>query len=424
MRILSIAALLLALAAPAALGKPFGKARTLGTTPPAYEYDSLLTAPGPRGGVAFYFVGEKQVGSEISQRLYIARVEGSGGAHRLTSTRAHAPGRIYDGGPPYLDLAVGPHWRMLTIERRSGRAYGIPDVFEVHLGPNGRRGTSRLLGSSNEVNPFFVVNARGDAVVRSGDGFAIARAAGRFVQAPETLRRYESLPYLAADGSLFDWRFTADDGRVVAHSDGRSWSAAQSVSGPGVDFHEWASSAAGDALLVYGIGDVYQGSVIARWSRGGRAFGPPTTLTSSPDADPFSVQADATPGGRFTVWWRDGDEVLHIAHARRPGGQIRAVARWAPPQNAHFAGLAPLRDGRTALAWEVSDQDHTKPDRLMAAMIGANGKVGSPQTIAVSARGADFNGVALRRVGGARAALVWTQYRAGKKRVRIAITRP
>src|SRR4051794_29774704 len=74
MRILSIAALLLALAAPAALAKPFGKPRTLGTTPPAYDYDGLFTAAGPDGGVAFYAPGEKQVGLKITQRLYLARV--------------------------------------------------------------------------------------------------------------------------------------------------------------------------------------------------------------------------------------------------------------------------------------------------------------------------------------------------------------
>jgi hypothetical protein len=425
MRTLSIAALVLALAAPAALARPFGKPRTLGTTPLAYEYDSLFSADGPRGGVAFYVPGEKQVGAKVTQRLYIARIEGNGRTHRLTTTPVHAPGRSYDGGPPYLDLAVGPRWRMLMTEVRPGRVYGIGDVFGIQLAPDGRRVAAHRIGPSNQASPFFSANARGDAIATYGAGFTIARAAGRFVRAPKALRMHDYLPDLAADGSLYDWRITSDGGRAIAHSSGRRWGSAQSIfSGPGVAFHEMATSPAGDALLVYGSGDpVNSATVIARWSRGGHPFGPPVALTPRTDADPFSVQADAIPHGGFGVRWRDGDGGLHLVRASRPGGPFREAASWTPPKSADFATLLPLRDGRTVVVWEIHDPDSVKPDRLMAAVINADGKTGPAQTIAVSARGPDFDGIALRRIGGNRAALVWTERHSGKKRLRIAFTR-
>jgi hypothetical protein len=75
------------------------------------------------------------------------------------------------------------------------------------------------------------------------------------------------------------------------------------------------------------------------------------------------------------------------------------------------------------VVWEIHDPDSVKPDRLMAAVINANSKIGPAQTIAVSAHGPDFDGIALRRVGGDRAALVWTERHGGKKRLRIAFTR-
>jgi hypothetical protein len=286
---------------------------------------------------------------------------------------------------------------------------------------------AQLVGPSSAASPFFNTNARGDAIATFGHGFTIARAAGRFVRAPKALRMHDSLPDLAADGSLYDWRITGSGGRAIAHSRGRAWGRAQGVfSGRNADFHEVASSPAGDALLVYGPGDgVSLTTVIARWSRHGRPFGRPVKLTPGIDADPFSVQADAIPHGGFAVQWRDGGGGLHLARASRPGGAFRDAASWTRPTSADFGILLPLRDGRTVVVWEIHDPDFVKPDRLMAAVINANRKIGPAQTIAVSARGPDFDGVALRRLGGGnRAALVWTQRHGAKKRLRIAFTRP
>jgi hypothetical protein len=424
-RTLSIAALLLVLMAPAALGKPFGKAHTLGTTPLAYEYGDLFSADGPRGGVAFYAAGEKQDGVEITERLFMARVEGGGRTHRLTSSPVHAPGRYYDGGPPYLDLAVGPHWRMLTTEYRKGRVYGINDVYAVHLAPNGRRVAAQKVGPDTDASTVFNTNVRGDAIAEFGDGYTIARAAGRFVRAPNALRQQgDYLPDVGADGSLFQWRVTADGGRAIARSaSGRRWGRAQRVSGPSVAFHELATSPAGDALLVYGTGDgVNFSTVVARWSRRGRPFGPSVKLTPRSDADPFSVEADAIRHGGFAVKWRDHDGGLHLVRARRAGGRFRAAVTWTPPKSADWGRLLPLRSGRTVAVWEVHDPDLVKPDKLKAALIGRNRKIGPAQTIAVSARGPDFDGVALHRLAGKRAALVWTKRHGRKKRVRIAFT--
>jgi hypothetical protein len=424
-RILSVAVLLLAIAAPAAFGKPFGKPRTLGTTPLAYEYGGLFTADGPRGGVAFYAAGEKQVGSDIDQRLFLARVEGSGRTHRLTAAPVHAPFRDYDGGPPYLDLAVGPHWRMLTTEYRKGDVYGIRDVFGVQLSPGGRRVAAHKVGPDNEASASFNANARGDAIAELGDGFAIARAAGRFARAPKALRRHgDYLAEMAADRSIYEWRVTGDGGRAIAHSaSGRRWGRAQRVSGPGVAFHELASSPAGDALLVYGTGDgIDFSTVLARWSRRGHPFGAPVKLTSRIDADPFSVEADAIRHGGFAVQWRDHDGGHHLVRAHRAGGRFRAAVTWTPPKSADWGRLLPLRSGRTVAVWEIHDPDLVKPDKLKAAVIGRNRKMGPAQTVAVSARGPDFDGVALHRLAGKRAALVWTQRHGRKKRVRIAFT--
>jgi hypothetical protein len=110
--------------------------------------------------------------------------------------------------------------------------------------------------------------------------------------------------------------------------------------------------------------------------------------------------------------------------ARRPGGAFREAVSWMKPKSADWGTVLPLRDGRTVAAWEIHDPDLVKPDKLKAAMINAHGKMGAAQTIAVSARGPDFDGFALRRIGGGnRAALVWTQRHGSKKRIRIAFTR-
>jgi hypothetical protein len=425
-RILTFAVLMLALSASAAIAKPFGKPRTLGTTPIAYDYSSLFSADGPHGGVAIYATGEKQVGLKITQRLFITRIEGNGRTHGVTTTPARAPGRYYDGGPPYLDLAVGPHWRMLTEERRATRTYGIFDTYGVQIAPNGHRVAAHRVGPDSDASPFFNTNSRGDAIAAFGDGFSMARAAGRFVRAPKALRKHgDFIPDVAADGSLYEWRVTANDGRSIARSSsGRRWGRAQSVSSrPGVDFHEMASSPAGDALLVYGTGDGLNfTTIIARWSRRGHAFGPPVNITTGLHADPFSVSAEAIPHGGFAVLWRDADGGVHLVRASRPGGPFRGALSWTPPKSSAFGTMLPLRDGRTVVVWEIHDPDLVKPDKLKAAVINANRKVGPAQTIAVSARNLGF-GIALRRLGGNRAALVWTERQGKKKRIRVAFTR-
>ena len=428
MRILSIAALVLALAASAAAAKPFGKPRTLGTTPLAYDYSVLFPADGPHGGVAIYATGEKRVGLKITQRLFITRVEGNGRTHGVTTTPAHAPGRYSDGGPPYVDLAVGPDWRMLTEERRATRIIGIFDVYGIQIAPNGHRVAAHRVGPDYDASPFFNSNSRGDAIAAFGEGFSVARAAGRFVRAPKALRKHgDYLPDVAADGSLYEWRVTANDGRSIARSSsGRRWGRAQSVSSrPGVDFHEMASSPAGDALLVYGTGDgLHVTTIIARWSRHGRGFGPPVNITSGLDADPFSVSAEAIPGGGFAVLWRDPDGGDHLMRASRPGGRFHGALSWTPPKPAEYGSMLPLRDGRTVVVWEVRDPNLVKQDKLKAAVIDAHGRVGRAQTIALSARGRALGGTALHRLGGNRAALVWTETYRGKKHLRVAFTRP
>jgi hypothetical protein len=96
---------------------------------------------------------------------------------------------------------------------------------------------------------------------------------------------------------------------------------------------------------------------------------------------------------------------------------------WAVPASATFRTVVPLADGRTLLAWATEDRDSVEPDRLMAAVIDAHGKVGPEQTIAVvPAKDGDLDGFELRRLGANRAALVWTEGRKGKKRFRVAVT--
>ncbi|HEX8073952.1 MAG TPA: hypothetical protein VF545_03130 [Thermoleophilaceae bacterium] len=421
MRALGIAALVLALAAPAGAA-PFGKSRTLGTTPPGYVYDFMFSTEGPRGGVAFFVAGEKQVGLTRMQRLYIARVEGNGRTHALTTTRVkgRTPARTYDGGPPYPYLTVGPRWRMLTTEVRPTGAYG------VRLAPGGRRVAAQRLGP--KASGIIRTNARGDAIGGFGDGFAIARSAGRFVRAPRALRRYSTgLPRLTADGSLYDLRRTEDGSLAVAHSSGRRWGSAQSVftAAPGrtVSYSDVVSSAGGDALLVYGIRDESSDtSLLVRFGRRGRPFGPPVELTAH--ADPSSVAIEAIPGGRVAVRWMDRNRVLHLARASGRGRRFREVASWTAPEPVDFRTLLPLADGRTLLAWATEDRDFVKPDRLRAAVIDAKGRIGPAQTIAVADREGELDGFELRRLGANRAALVWTELRKGKgaKRVRIALT--
>jgi hypothetical protein len=423
-RLLNIAAMALVLAlAGSAYAAPFGKPRTLGTTPSAYEYGPMLSADGPKGGTAFFAAGEKQVGLKTTQRLFIARVEGSGRTHRVTTTRVkgHLPGRIYDGGPPNAYLAVGSHWRMLTTEMRATRVYGIQDVYGVLLAPDGRRTAAQHVGPSTKTSGIIDTNARGDAIAAFGDGFTVARAAGRFVRAPRPLRMYQRLPHLAADGSLYDFRGTAAGGLEVAHSSGRRWGRAQLVSaGPGVDYSDVATSADGDALLVYGTGDGYsRTSLIVRSSRRGAPFGQPAEITTN--ADPLAVSVEAVPGRGFAVQWIDSDRRLHLARASRPGRPFREVASWTAPEFAAFRAMVPLHDGRTLVAWATYDPDVVKPDRVMAAVINAHGRIGPTQTIAV-AKGTNFDGFALRRLGASRAALVWTEGHGPRKRIRIAST--
>jgi hypothetical protein len=367
------------------------------------------------------------VGLKITQRLFITRIEGNGHTHGVTTTPAHAPGRYFDGGPPYLDLAVGPGWGMLTAERRATSVYQVFDVYGVQIAPSGHRVAAQRIGRDYDASPFFNTNARGDAIAEFGEGFTIARAAARFVAAPKALRKHgDYLPDVAADGSLYEWRITADGGRSIARSSsGRRWGRAQSVfSGPGVDFHELATSPAGDALLVYGTGDGLNfTTVMARWSRRGRPFGPPVKLTSGLDANPFSVRADAIAGGGFAVLWRDPDGGNHLVRASRPGGRFHGALSWTPPKPAEYGSMLPLRDGRTVVVWQIRDPNLVKPDKLKAAVIDAHGRVGRAQTIAVSAPGRALGSTALHRLGGNSAALVWTETNRGKKHLRVAFTR-
>ena len=422
MRALSIAVLVLALAAPAHAA-PFGKPRTLGTTPPEYEYDSVYAAPGPSGGVTFYFAAEKQVELTITHRLFITRVEGNGRTHALTSTpiKDAAPARAYDGGPPFSYLAVGPRWRMLTTEVRATGPRETA-VYGVQLAPNGRRVAEQLLGPEFEARGNFGTNERGDAIAGHGNGFMIARSAGRFVRAPDTLRQIDDrLPRLAADGSLYALRRTDDGSLGVAYSTGRRWGEVQSIftaaQGQAVYYADLASSANGDALLVYGIGDdIFNTNLVARWSRRGRPFGAPVELT--PHVDPNYVGIEAVPRGRFAVRWFDGNGILHLLRARGRGRPFREVATWRAPADVSFRTFLPLADGRTLLAWSTQDRNFVEPERLLAAVVDAKGKIGPAQRIAVG----DLGGFALRRVGANRGALVWTERRKGTKRLRIVLT--
>jgi hypothetical protein len=104
------------------------------------------------------------------------------------------------------------------------------------------------------------------------------------------------------------------------------------------------------------------------------------------------------------------------------GRPFREVASWTPSGPVDFRTLLPLPDGRTLLAWSPEDRDFEDPDRLVAAEIDAQGRIGPEQTIAVGARAGDFDGFALRRIGTKRAALVWTERSKGTKRWRIALT--
>jgi hypothetical protein len=70
--------------------------------------------------------------------------------------------------------------------------------------------------------------------------------------------------------------------------------------GQAVYYVDLVTSAGGDALLVYGIGDdIGSTNLVARWSRRGGPFGDPVELT--PQVDPASVGIEAIPGGAFAV---------------------------------------------------------------------------------------------------------------------------
>jgi hypothetical protein len=426
MRTSIIAALVLGLTAPAQAA-PFGKPRTIGSTPSGYTYSSIFSADGPRGGEAFFLTGAKGVGAKRTRRLYTARVDASGRARRLTTTRilGHTPFETDDGAPnPYV--TVGPHWRMLLTERPdSGRNTG-PRWYSVRIAPDGRRVARQLLGPSNTVSGILGTNAHGDAIAGFGHGFKIARGAGRFVRAPKALVRGEGLPVLALDGSLYDLRRPFADEFSVAHSSGRRWDKAQTIFPSGVPYYDLVSSAAGDPLLVYGIGQVYgNANLVARWgSRAGR-FGQPVELGSQ--ADPLTVGVEPIPGGAYAVRWTDTyDGVhrargLHLMRANRAGGPFGEAASWTSPEFALFTRLLPLADGRTVVGWSTYDPVGDGPERLMAAVIDARGKIGPTQTMAV---GPAFDGGAtLRRLGRNRAALVWTDSQRGKVRLRMALTR-
>jgi hypothetical protein len=413
-------ALALALAAPAQAA-PFGKPRTIGSTPSGYAYTSFH-AQGPGGGAAFFLAGAKGAGAKRTQRLYTARVEASGRAHRLTATRilGLTPFQGENGAPdPYV--AVGPHWRMLMTERReSGRN---PGWYSIRIAPDGRRVARQWLGPSISVSGILSTNVRGDAIAGFGNGFKITRAAGRFVRAPKALVRGEDLPVLALDGSLYDLRRPFAGEFSVAHSSGRRWGKAQTVFPRGVPYYGLVTSGAGYPLLVYGVGQTSQNAdLVARWgSRAGR-FGQPVELARS--ANPFTVVTEAIPGGAYAVRWTDalegpdGVPGLHLMRARHAGGPFREAASWTPPEHALFTKLVPLADGRTVVGWSTYDPLGNAPERLMAAVIDAGGKIGPTQTMAVG-----FGSIGLRRLGRNRAAFLWTKSHKGKVLIRMALTR-
>jgi hypothetical protein len=428
MRTRIIAALVLALAAPAQAA-PFGKPRTIGSTPSGYAYISLFYADGPRGGTAFFLAGAKGAGSKRTRRLYTARVDASGRAHRLTTTRilGHTPLESDNDAPnPYV--AVGPHWRMLTTERREAGRNTNPGWYSVRIAPGGHRVARQWLGPSTTATGVLRTNAHGDAIAGVGNGFKIARAAGRFVRAPKALvQEGEDLPFLALDGSLYDLRSPFAGKFSVAHSSGRRWGKAQTIFQTGVPYYNLVTSAAGDPLLVYGVGRTSMNAdLVARWgSRAGR-FGQPVELATQ--ADPLKVGIEAIPGGAYAVRWTDtydgvhGARRLHLMRASRAGGPFRETASWTSPEFALFTRLLPLADGRTVVGWSTFDPVGNGPERLMAAVIDARGKIGPTQTMAV---GPAFDGgVALRRLGRNRAALVWTDSsHKGKVLIRMALTR-
>lgn len=422
MRIPVIAALVLALAAPAQAA-PFGKPRTIGSTPSEDHY-SAFSAGGPRGGAAFFLTGAKGAGAKRTQRLYTVRVEAGGRVRRLTRTPilGSTPFQEEDAAPdPYI--AIGPHWRMLMTERRdSGRK---PGWYSVRIAPDGRRVARQWLPRA--VTGILRTNARGDAIASYGNGFTIARAAGRFVPAPKALVRGEDLPWLASDGSLYDLRRPDLDKFSVAHSNGRRWAKPQTIFPTAVPYYGLVTSDAGNPLLVYGVGRTSgNADIVVRWgSRKGR-FGQPVKLASQ--ADPFTVGVEAIPGGAYAVQWTDtydgirGPRGVHLMRAGRAGGQFRETATWTASDSTLFNRLLPLADGRTVVGWTTYDQTGNGPERLMAAVIDAHGRIGPTQTMAVGPRG--FSGlVGFRRLGRSRAALVWTSTRKGKLLIRMALTR-
>jgi hypothetical protein len=187
-----------------------------------------------------------------------------------------------------------------------------------------------------------------------------------------------------------------------------------------VSFNDVVTSAGGNALLVYEVGNGFgDTNLMARWGRRGRPFGPAVQLTEP--GDPDSVAIDAIPGGQFAVRWIDRSGTLRLLRASAPGRPFREVARWTAPGSVDFRTLLPLADGRTLVAWATEDPNRVEPDRLIAAEIDPSGRIGPEQTIVVGANGQDLLGFALRRLGSNRAALVWTESGKGKKRVRAAL---
>jgi hypothetical protein len=420
-RTLVTAALVLGLAAPAQAA-PFGKPRTIGSAPSDYHYGAF-SGYGPHGGATFFLAGAKGTGAKRTQRLYTSRVEAGGHVRRLTRTPilGHTPFQNENGSPdPYV--AVGPHWRMLMTERLdSGRH---PGWYSVRIAPNGRRVARQWLPRA--VTGVLRTNARGDAIASFGNGFTIARAAGRFVRAPEALVRGEDLPVLALDGSLYDLR-RPDFGKFsVAHSSGRRWAKAQTIFPTAVPYYGLVTSAVGQPLLAYGVG-VTSGNanVVVRWGSRAGHFGQPVKLASQ--ADPFTIGVEAIPGGAYAVEWTDvydgirGPRDVHLMRASRAGGAFRETARWTASDSTLFRQLLPLADGRTVVGWSTYDQVGNGPGRLMVAVIDSHGKIGPTQTMAV---GQAFDGlIGLRRLGRNRAALVWTDTRKGKLLIRMALTR-
>jgi hypothetical protein len=429
MRALITAIVLLAVAVPTAQAASWSRPRTVGTIPAAEEFAYFAGAAGPGGRVAFHAASERpRLEGNDPEWLLLLRVEGNGTVHPFTRTRMKggSPGSFENA--PVRRLAVGPNWRMLTMEFRPGR-YGA-DVHAVRLTPEGRIAAAQRLGSTvrpKVVNGAFNSNARGDAIAEVGDEFTVSRGAGGFVRAPKALRGQGSLPRLAADGTLYDLRWVPERGTldVGFSARGRRWDAAYQIfPSPGTDAPAvidsyFASTQGGDAMLVNTFGGrYYNDQLLVRWSRKGAAFTAPVEIAALPD-DFTDLSVDAVPGGAFTVSWIDPSGVRHLVRADKARGAFREVATWPAPDDRDDRQVRSLPDGRLLMA-RLAD------DRLTVAEMGPDGAAIGPEKAVVGdgPGGARIANYVLHRLSGNRAALLWVDVQKnGQRRVGVSIYR-